>query len=132
MVHFNRKQVIYDVMFKMDIITKIKKWWDGEYVAAKNNPGDSVIFIGGSYERHWSSRFAHTLFEFWIKHWKVLLPIIAGAFVALFIHFDSKTTSKSKQEKTNSISKEVFHNKSPQSTEDRSLKLSKELKQNNN
>ena len=31
---------------------------------------------------------------FWLNNWKVLLPVIVAAVVALFIHFDSKSAPK--------------------------------------
>ena len=37
------------------------------------------------------------LWQFWLRRWPILLPIIVGAIIALFIHFDSKPDSKPPQ-----------------------------------
>lgn len=48
------------------------------------------------------------VWSFWVNHWKVLLPIVVAALVALFIHFDSKSASETKQEKKDT--KTYIHN----------------------
>lgn len=41
------------------------------------------------------------ILKFWLRNWRVLLPIVVGAIVALFIHFESNanSTTKTEQEK---------------------------------
>src|SRR5258707_362906 len=35
-----------------------------------NDPYSSVVIFGWWYERHWTSKVAHVLVEFWLEHWK--------------------------------------------------------------
>jgi|GEM_PF-6759592 len=78
----------------MKIIDQILEWYQGE--ESSHTPG-SLIFSGVRYKRHWTSEAIHQLVKFWLINWRILLPIIIAAFVALFIHFDSKSTGESKQ-----------------------------------
>ncbi|TWA97550.1 hypothetical protein [Bradyrhizobium stylosanthis] len=48
----------------------LKRWWDGEYAPPQNDPGSSLVFIQGHYEKHWSSKVAHVVADFWMKHWQ--------------------------------------------------------------
>ncbi|MCA1428877.1 MULTISPECIES: hypothetical protein [unclassified Bradyrhizobium] len=48
----------------------LKRWWDGKYVPPQNDPGSSVIFVQGSYRRHCTSKLAHVIAEFYLKHWQ--------------------------------------------------------------
>jgi hypothetical protein len=34
------------------------KWWDGTYVPPENDPNSGLVFVMGSYKRHWSSNAA--------------------------------------------------------------------------
>jgi hypothetical protein len=54
----------------------IKQWYQGEEynISTPTLP----IFPGIRYKRHWSSRFAHILVEFYLKEWKWLLPFLLG------------------------------------------------------
>ena len=84
-----------------NIINKIKKWWEGEYIPPP--PEDyigNMPIVSAGYNK---KPFLKHLWLFWKKEWKILLPIIVGAAVALFIHFNSKSTSKAEQEKNNRI-----------------------------
>ena len=40
---------------------------------------------------------------FWLKRWPVLLPVIVGAAVVLFTHFDSKPAAKPEQKENHKI-----------------------------
>ena len=48
----------------------LKRWWDGEYVPPQNDFGSTLWVIQGHYEKHWSSRAAHVVADFWMKHWQ--------------------------------------------------------------
>lgn len=63
----------------------MKRWWAGEYVPPPpNDPNSSIIFLSpGEYKRHWSSRAAHTLVDFYLKEWKWLLPFLVGLVAAI-------------------------------------------------
>jgi len=52
------------------------------------------------------ARIISSIGRFLISHWKILLPIIVGAIIALFIHFDSKSSGEPQQK----------HDKTPQKT----------------
>ena len=47
-----------------------KNWWDGTYVRPENPPGTAVFIIQGHYEKHWSSKLAHVIADFWLKYWQ--------------------------------------------------------------
>lgn len=49
----------------MSLRATIRHWYDGEYVSDRD-AGVTIIYC----KRHWSSRFAHTLVEFYLKEWK--------------------------------------------------------------
>ncbi len=61
------------------MIKFIKRWYQGEYYSLSNQG----IFPGNRYKRHWSSRLAHTLIEFYLKEWKWLLPFIVSLIAIL-------------------------------------------------
>jgi len=43
------------------------------------------------------ARILNPVGRFWHRNWKILLPVIVGALVVLFTHFDSKTDRKTPQ-----------------------------------
>jgi hypothetical protein len=47
-----------------------KQWWDGTYIPPENYPDSGLAFMMGSYRRHWTSWLAHTVADFWLKHWQ--------------------------------------------------------------
>lgn len=57
------------------VVKPIKLWWDGEFVLHENDNNSGLVFIGGYYKRHWTSRVAHALFEFLQKEWKWVIGI---------------------------------------------------------
>jgi len=62
----------------------IKRWYQGEEynIFTPNLP----IFPGIRYRRHWSSRLAHVVIEFYLNEWKWLWGIlfsIAGLAIAI-------------------------------------------------
>ena len=67
------------------------RWYRG-YIDIKNQ-GSTIIVYPPSIAK----RFILFICVFWLKRWPILLPIIVGAIVALFIHFDSKPNSKAPQ-----------------------------------
>ena len=48
----------------------LKKWWDGEFVPYENEPSDSVVIIGGTTKRHWTSSVANAVWAFLRNEWK--------------------------------------------------------------
>ena len=54
----------------MTLRAKLKRWYEGEYVPPDNSPDSGLVFLIGHYQRHWSSRFAHTLVDVYFKEWK--------------------------------------------------------------
>jgi len=64
----------------------VKRWWQGTYVPPENDPHSGIIFVLGSYERHWSSKAAHVLAKFWLKHWQYVISTciaVVGILIAL-------------------------------------------------
>jgi hypothetical protein len=54
----------------MSLRETIENWYQGELITNKYGPRDSLVFIGGTYKRHWTACFARMLAEFWLNHWK--------------------------------------------------------------
>ena len=79
----------------------LQQWWVGE----SRNLDDPALEILLGKKRHWTSSIIHYLFEFWMRRWIVLFPVIIAALIALFIHFDynSNSTGKTKQKENNQI-----------------------------
>ena len=70
----------------MSLRTKLRRWYDGEFVPPDNPPGSYVVFLTGHYKRHWSSRVAHTLVDFYFKEWKWIwgtLIAVVGLVIAI-------------------------------------------------
>gem|GEM_PF-3439740 len=88
-----------------NMTTKFKKWWRGKplplnsLIVAKN----LGIEIHNYNTPPLIARLINPLFRFWLRRWPILLPIIVAAAVALFIHFDSKATSKTKEKEQHKI-----------------------------
>ena len=95
------------------MIHKIKYWWQGKYISAEERDGGMGILMIGIYERHWTSELIHSLLKFLGSNWKILLPVFVGSAVALFVHFDTKTTGKTEQEKQHEINRTINIHKSP-------------------
>ncbi len=68
------------------MINFIKRWYEGEeYYPFADHP-KVPVFPGIRYRRHWSSRLAHIVVEFYLKEWKWLWPLlvaIVGIIVAI-------------------------------------------------
>jgi hypothetical protein len=47
-----------------------KRWWDGKYVPPRNDPDGMIIVLQGRYEKHWTSKLAHVVADFWLKYWQ--------------------------------------------------------------
>jgi hypothetical protein len=63
-----------------NIAQRVAAWWQGNYIPPAP---DSVAIsdLTGPYERHWTSHFAHLLWNFYVEHWK----IVTGGAVALIL-----------------------------------------------
>jgi hypothetical protein len=48
----------------------LKRWWQGTYVPPENDPDSGLVFMLGSDKLHWSSKAAHTAFDFWMTYWQ--------------------------------------------------------------
>lgn len=64
----------------MSIRQRVLRWYEGTYIPEP--PGSP--FLMGFYERHWSSRFAHAVVEFYIKEWKWIIGITLTCVSLLF------------------------------------------------
>lgn len=54
----------------MSLRERIDKWYQGEFIPHEGDPYDSVIIIGGKYQRHWTANAARVLVRFWLNHWQ--------------------------------------------------------------
>jgi len=63
---------------------RIKRWYEGDWIAWENDPNDSIIVIGGNYERHWTAEIARLLVSFYLKHWQWCWGTII-ALVSLYV-----------------------------------------------
>jgi hypothetical protein len=48
----------------------IRKWYEGKSKPYENDPDSPVVFIAWDYERHWTSRVAHVVIDFYLREWK--------------------------------------------------------------
>jgi len=62
----------------------VSKWAVGEYVPFKNDPNSSVIVCTGHWKRPAVVNAALRVSEFWMEHWKWIIPTgIAAAAVII-------------------------------------------------
>lgn len=69
-----------------NLFEKIKKWYEGKYIPHENDPGSSVVFVGGYYKRTLLTSIVRAVIEFHAKEWKWAIPVyltIVGFVVAL-------------------------------------------------
>ena len=52
---------------------RLASWYEGRWVAYENPPGSVVVILGGNYERHWTSKVAHVLVDFYLAHWQWII-----------------------------------------------------------
>lgn len=57
---------------------KIKKWWNGKD-SYDDDRNSSLKFIMPLNQKHWTSKLAHRLVEFYIKYWQ----FIWGSIIAI-------------------------------------------------
>lgn len=65
---------------------QVKAWWEGEFQPYENDNNDRFILIGGTYNRHWTSRAARSIVGFLKAEWKWVFGAtiaIAGLLIAL-------------------------------------------------
>ncbi len=63
------------------IAAPIKKWWNGTYIPElPDSP-----FILGRYKRHWTSKLAHSVKNFYLKYWQWCWGM-ATACIAIYIN----------------------------------------------
>lgn len=60
----------------------IKKWYEGEFEPARNDPQASFWMVG-SVRRHWTARFARWAIDFYMREWKWVLGAVATVAGAL-------------------------------------------------
>jgi hypothetical protein len=64
----------------------LKRWYEGEYKGPDNEPGSSLVFIIGRYERHWTSRLAHVAVGFYLSEWKWIITTSMGCAALWFAY----------------------------------------------
>jgi hypothetical protein len=58
---------------------RIKRWWTGKFVPYENDPASSVVFMGGSYARHWTSRTTRALAAYAAENHRWIIGTAIGA-----------------------------------------------------
>ena len=58
---------------------RLRSWWNGKYVVHENEPGSSLVFIGGVTHWHWTARVARAVVGFLGREWKWVI----GTLIAL-------------------------------------------------
>ena len=58
---------------------KVIDWYRGKFIPHENDPDNGIVFFGGFYKRHWTSRAVHVLVEFYLREWKWVLGFVFGA-----------------------------------------------------
>jgi hypothetical protein len=64
-----------------DLKFRMSTWWNG--TPYENEPGSLLVFLN-SVDRHWTARWAHTVFDYWKLHHRWIITIGVGA-IGLFI-----------------------------------------------
>ena len=95
----------------MSILSKIKRWYSGGPLPTRevNSPTSTTHRSPNTYEPTVFARFA----QWCVKHLMPIIAMLVAAAVALFIHFDGKSTGQPENKKTNSISQEIIHEEAP-------------------
>jgi len=97
------------------LLQKLKIWYHGKHIPytlqemldlqQRIYPDAHYRELPDRFEPPLFARIINSIGRFWLSHWKVLLPIIVGAIVALFIHFDSKSSGETQQKHDITIQK---------------------------
>jgi len=66
------------------MIERIANWYKGKFVAYHSEPGSSLVFMGGSYERHWTARAARAVAEFYLREWKWIIGTVIAVVAVIF------------------------------------------------
>jgi hypothetical protein len=67
---------------------QIIEWYRGKYKPRENDPYSPLVFVGGSYKRHWTSRVAHVLVDFYLREWRWIMAAFCAPFtLAVLKHF---------------------------------------------
>jgi hypothetical protein len=67
--------------------SRIRKWYEGEFIPYENESDSHIVFIGGWQRRHWTAEVARVIVAFYGRHWQwVWSTIIAvGSLVAAIL-----------------------------------------------
>lgn len=100
-------------------IKKLKMWWKGE------DPNTAALYRGArslGYELKQPlappiiARVFGSIWSFWLRRWTVFLPLIVGALVALFIHFDSDRSDSVREQNQKNTHEKNSINESAEKT----------------
>jgi hypothetical protein len=64
----------------------LRKWWEGTYVPPDNDPNSAFVFTMGDHEKHWSSRAAHLVADFWMKYWQWCIGVMLAVIGLILKH----------------------------------------------
>jgi hypothetical protein len=62
-----------------------KAWWEGTYTQHDNPHNSPLYFVGGYHKRHWTSKVAHAVKDFWLNYWQWCMGF-GLAVIGLWIH----------------------------------------------
>ena len=71
--------------FMERIIKAIKAWWHGKEVDEKQGQYDAVSFAYPLSRRHWTSKWAHKFFDFYLKNWKYIWELVVIVLTAILV-----------------------------------------------
>lgn len=67
------------------MIEKIKMWWNGKDIYLKSGQYDHTFCPAPFNEKHWTSRIAHSLVKYLVKHQIWIIPTIITVAVSIML-----------------------------------------------
>lgn len=64
----------------------ISNWWEGTYVPYKNH-SDSVVFVGGQFERHWTAMWVRSIWHYFQEHHRWIIATTVALAMVLVVAF---------------------------------------------
>ena len=66
------------------IVQRVAAWWHGKYIAPAR---DSVVMsdLTAPYERHWTSHFAHVVWNFSVEHWRFVIGVAVALILVIVL-----------------------------------------------
>lgn len=71
----------------MNLIDRIKRWYNGEFVVYENRPEDPFVIIGGHQEYSRSAKFVRAIVAHISREWRYWLPVSLAVLSLPFLPF---------------------------------------------